>query len=257
MTEAEWAAIEAEDAKYVPPSDEFVKLVLATYPNKSWLKWNANTGYFSINPRMFDAQINVGFDDISVEEMMRIYNRTTAATTVRAPYNSAGIRINLPPYNYSNPGFSGVWALYNSKVQVLMLASETYLASCGNVTEITNCSNLRVVFGGLVPGTSQTAKFTNCPKLEHVHLYPSNKSKILIPDSPLLSYYSLESTFSRASTFTEPNAPTLQVHPDVYAKLTGDYTNEAAAALTAEERAQWLALGEQATAKNIIFTTQT
>ncbi len=48
---------------------------------------------------------------------------------------------------------------------------------------------------------------------------------------------------------------TVTVHPDVYAKLTGDTTNEAAAALTEEELAQWMAITEAAAAKNISFAT--
>jgi len=35
------------------------------------------------------------------------------------------------------------------------------------------------------------------------------------------------------------NAITITVHPDVYAKLTGDTTNAAASALTADELAKW------------------
>lgn len=31
----------------------------------------------------------------------------------------------------------------------------------------------------------------------------------------------------------------IKVHPDIYAKLTGDITNEVAAALSPEELAQW------------------
>lgn len=48
---------------------------------------------------------------------------------------------------------------------------------------------------------------------------------------------------------------TITVHPDVYAKLTGDTTNEAAAALTEEELAQWQQVLADAVAKNISFAT--
>lgn len=48
---------------------------------------------------------------------------------------------------------------------------------------------------------------------------------------------------------------TITVHADVYAKLTGDTTNEAAAALTAEELAQWQQVLADAVAKNISFAT--
>ncbi len=53
------------------------------------------------------------------------------------------------------------------------------------------------------------------------------------------------------STATSPI--TVTVHPDVYAKLTGDTTNAAAAALTSDELAQWTALATTANSKNISF----
>lgn len=46
---------------------------------------------------------------------------------------------------------------------------------------------------------------------------------------------------------------TITVHADVYAKLTGDTTNAAAAALTEEEAAAWRQVLADANAKNISF----
>lgn len=45
------------------------------------------------------------------------------------------------------------------------------------------------------------------------------------------------------------------VHPNVYAKLTGDTTNAAAAALSEEELAEWMALLPLAAEKNIQFAS--
>ena len=50
-------------------------------------------------------------------------------------------------------------------------------------------------------------------------------------------------------------AITITVHPDVYAKLTGDTTNEAAAALTPEELAAWQQVLADAVDRNISFAT--
>lgn len=94
--------------------------------------------------------------------------------------------------------------------------------------------------------------FKGAYKLQEVR-FTNIKGTCTFKDSPKLSLAS----FSHMVENADPGGATLQVHPDVYAKVTGDYTNEAAAALTAKERAQWLALSEMATAKNIIFTTQT
>lgn len=51
------------------------------------------------------------------------------------------------------------------------------------------------------------------------------------------------------------SAITVTVHPDVYAKLTGDTTNAAAATLTAGEEAAWRQVLADAAEKNITFTT--
>lgn len=52
---------------------------------------------------------------------------------------------------------------------------------------------------------------------------------------------------------TEPL--TITVHPDVYAKVTGDETNTAYNSLTAEEKEEWTALLDMAADKNITFAT--
>ena len=56
-------------------------------------------------------------------------------------------------------------------------------------------------------------------------------------------------------TTSNTNNYTITVHADVYAKLTGDTTNEAAAALTADELSQWQALLTKAAGKNIAFAS--
>ena len=48
---------------------------------------------------------------------------------------------------------------------------------------------------------------------------------------------------------------TITLHPNVYAKLTGDTTNPAAAALTPQELAQWMEVLTDAVDKNITFAT--
>ncbi len=70
--------------------------------------------------------------------------------------------------------------------------------------------------------------------------------------NPLLSLASLQYLITNAAN-TE--TITVTVHKDVYAKLTGDTTNAAAAALTEEELAQWQALVTTAAAKSISFAT--
>lgn len=54
---------------------------------------------------------------------------------------------------------------------------------------------------------------------------------------------------------TNTSPITITVHADVYAKLTGDATNEAAGVLTEEEAAAWQQVLADAIEKNISFAT--
>lgn len=78
------------------------------------------------------------------------------------------------------------------------------------------------------------------------------KTNISLVSSPLLSLASLQYLIANAANTA---TITVTVHKDVYAKLTGDTTNAAAAALTEEELAQWQALVTTAAAKSISFAT--
>ena len=73
-----------------------------------------------------------------------------------------------------------------------------------------------------------------------------------LSDSPLLSLSTMQYLVSNAAN---TKVITVTVHPDVYAKLNGDMTNEAAAATPADELAQWQALIAQAAEKQITFAT--
>ena len=69
---------------------------------------------------------------------------------------------------------------------------------------------------------------------------------------PLINLASWQGLVSRAAN---TDTITITVHPDVYAKLTGDTTNSAAAALTASELAAWKQVVTDAAAKKISFAT--
>lgn len=66
-----------------------------------------------------------------------------------------------------------------------------------------------------------------------------------------LTVASVRSMLTRSKT----TALTHTVHPDVYAKLIGDTTNAAAAALSEEELAEWGAVLDLAVSKNVSFAT--
>lgn len=116
------------------------------------------------------------------------------------------------------------------------------------------CKNLREIRGPIrhQVGKIDGSAFLDCPKLESLDLRQL-KSNLLLSNSPLFKLDSLDSIVTNADNGA--TAITITVHADVYAKLTGDTTNEAAAALTSEELAQWQALLTKAAAKNIAFAS--
>ena len=93
--------------------------------------------------------------------------------------------------------------------------------------------------------------YFNAPNLTDVSFYHLHNNFSI----EFLKSISLSSMQYMVNNSTATSSITVTVHPDVYAKLTGDTTNAAAAALTAEELAQWQQLVTDATSKNINFAT--
>lgn len=118
------------------------------------------------------------------------------------------------------------------------------------------CDNLKEIIGSInLPNSNMRVPemFQMCKSLETVVIKDIN-GNISFSDSPLLKYESVKGFIdNRSSSYTSPI--TITVHPAVYAKLTGDTTNAAAAALTDEEAAAWQGLVTAAAAKNISFAT--
>lgn len=115
-----------------------------------------------------------------------------------------------------------------------------------------HCPKLRTVYNLYVGSVKNTVEmFGGCTALEYVELNALSAS-ISFKSSQKLNLASLEYITARRAG---SNLITITVHPDTFAKLTGDTTNEAAAALTPEELAEWTSLTETASAKNISFAT--
>lgn len=117
------------------------------------------------------------------------------------------------------------------------------------------CKNLHTIKGLSLRGVSNSnntaGMFDGCAKLQNLTASFLH-CDVSLKDSPLLTRESIVYLVQYASN----TAPiTVTVHPDVYAKLTGDTTNAAAAALSTEEAAQWQQVVTDAAAKNISFAT--
>lgn len=118
------------------------------------------------------------------------------------------------------------------------------------------CGRLRRILGALditrCTTTSSTENcFINCNSLEEVTIR-GLCTNISFKQSSLISYNSFDYLITNAAN---TSAITITVHPDVYAKLIGDTTNAAAAALTPEELAQWQQILTAAAEKQITFAT--
>lgn len=112
------------------------------------------------------------------------------------------------------------------------------------------CWNLREILSEIrSPTAFDDYSFRGCRSLTEIRI-----SRLLynvcFADSPLLSLASFQYLVTNAAN---TSAITVTVHADIYAKLTGDMTNEAVAALTDDEKAAWAAVLEAACAKNISF----
>lgn len=151
--------------------------------------------------------------------------------------------------------------VYNKTIEEMCLCYDAYGHNWGvgiikgRRTFDTQSDALRKIHGTVMLAKninpSNLWAFLGCPNLEYVHI-KQVKYSISLAESSKLSLDSVEYMVNNAINTT---AITITVHADVYAKLTGDTTNAAAAALTPEELAQWQQVLTDAAEKNISFAT--
>lgn len=119
-----------------------------------------------------------------------------------------------------------------------------------------NCPKLRMVIGTIDLSADNNSSqnifnygLSNLQNLTYIQL-KNLKTGLLMERVPNISYDSMEYLVTNAAN---TSAITIKVHADVYAKLTGDTTNAAAADLSPEELAKWTALWTTAYNKSISF----
>ena len=171
---------------------------------------------------------------------------------------------NLPPIGYqvgSGPNLSvqrPEIAQYNPTLEVLILATQTngLFKVFQNPIRLIDLLSLKAVIG--VANTESSwnplsfvkGGGSGFPKLEFFRA--QIRQSFDVSTSPLLTLDTMQYLVTNAKNTTPI---TVTVHPNVYAKLTGDTTNAAASALTADELAQWQALVTTANSKDISFAT--
>lgn len=189
--------------------------------------------------------------DITYSQAKAIYNAGVMTNSnLNYLYAGTSIKTHLPSQiRWGVASGDGVFRGANS-LEVVVASLLVPRGACFN-----GCSKLRKVLL-YSPNDSRAANTDNwsgCKVLESISVITVYAHNFSLADSPLISQASLQGIINKTSAGLA--AFTITVHPDVYAKLTGDTSNAAAAALTEEELAKWMQLVEDAAAKNITFTT--
>ncbi len=198
-----------------------------------------------------------GIEDISADEAFEMYLIAFHHPIEKTDGRYANLTISHPRLRTVLPvvwnGYVPNWD--NIFIEAANLLAVTISSGTGWARNtFRNCRKLEIINGNMLLGYADSAKetFTNCAALREVR-FSIRGCSVDIHWSPLLSYDSVAYIASRSMEQTSPQ--TITVHGDVYAKLTGDTTNAAAAALSPEELAQWQQVLTDAVAKNISFAT--
>lgn len=202
--------------------------------------YNQNTGFYELN----------GLTDITEEQMKVIYvqtNHMDYVENMRDVFSALKFRTNLG-FNVIRRGTGHNFNLRdafreNSNLEVLRLGNDTndswYLA-CYEITNFTqNCFKLKKIIEYIQYVGLTDINIVGNYLLEEIR-FKNIKVNLMIKDSPLISLESLQYLITNAAN-TSPI--TVTVHADVYAKIQD------------ESNADWHALIETATAKQITFAT--
>lgn len=210
----------------------------------SYGSYNATTGFFELN----------GLTDITYEEALKIDSYGMPTGNIDGKYAiPLGPRTFYPYLKLNIATTANEAFAHNSNV--VALSGLTFRVGSYSTNMFINCKRLRYIGIKIDAINSSLGKniFKACKSLQTLNIERLG-GDLSLSDSPLITLESLTNIIAQA---TNTNTITITVHADVYAKLTGDTTNAAAAALSAEELAQWQQLMTDATAKNISFIEAT
>lgn len=235
VTAAERARIEADDAKWQQPPQAFVELIERSWNN---VRYNPATGYFEVEVKTATTpKLDYSIKDIDYSEMIEMYNRVPKSCgTWNAPFLRQ--RVNLYPLAYGNPSATLTSTGYATDAIVAQLTpTDGGYLNTGDVN-MSNCTRLKAIIGH-INANGHVMLSTN-PMLEYFTCTTKRENATIdVRNSPLLNRFCMEYLANRQGT-----AMTLLVHPDVYAKLTGE-----------NPEADWTELFAQLQAKKITIQT--
>lgn len=217
VTPAQKATIEAADAKWVEPSEEFIAECKAED-----VVYNYSTGYFEYN----------GLVDITTEQMRQIMPYLAvgrAGGSLANKFERAAIR-TITVYATSLPTTIALdMTFYSSLMETIAFKVKGRgVMTLKSMTQpFRACANLHTIYGimdvGNAPGLINFAALAT--KLKYINIQ-NLKTSITFQDCPLLSLESITYMVENAIN-TAPITVTL--HPDAYARLTDEIITAATA----------------------------
>lgn len=200
--------------------------------NTLWLSYEEAVKIYAINGA------DAGRYQPNISRRYSPYHHAPLADSVRTLFKVCGYTTDYGMFfgatklEVVNVNISGnlTWVFRgNSKLKTVLGTVEIYAVKSGD-TLIWDCALLEDVN---LKGLRYNIRMLGCPKL---------------------SLATMQYLVDNASTAITAEKPVVvSVHADVFAKLTGDMTNEAAAALTDDEKTAWAAVLTAATSKYISF----
>lgn len=191
--------------------------------------YNSETGLYSLS----------GLDDLTEEQILESYVDTMLQVG-NYPMRSTRVRTFFPiPYTQD----LRLWYFGASRLEAVQIRKDMSVNAysinqfCGYCSKLTKV--LDIINVENVSGTSFSI-FTHSPLVEYFRIKNLKKNAV-ISDCPLLT---LDTVSYLVDNAANTSAITVQVHPDVYAKLT-DSTNT-----------DWYAVNTAAQAKQISFATK-
>lgn len=248
ITEAQRKTIEADDAKYTRPPQVFIDrfnshcIIAGPFGNAKYGEWVESRGMFLLNETYLTYEEALVVEDWYIGKLT--YENHTYPTFFGCPCKTVFPKQenNIAQWLYRD--------CKNMKIQRILPRGIN-----DNInSNVENCfwgTPIEKVLGNYCYVGDKKLVFTWGEKCREFWL-----SRIHVDcDFSKFQVLKLE-CWERSVTSREGDESLIYtVHPDIYAKLTGDTTNAAAAALTPDELGQWMALVETATEKNITFAT--
>lgn len=220
-----------------------------TINGKKWGWYNETSDDFLIYP---DFRNGEGLH-LTYEEAVKCYvvSRKDSDAAWRATNVGVEAKCLLPIRSYNQVENAGLLCMNAGSIKAIALPD---VLITGPMTYMFwHCAALEEVYGDIHSNATGVINinFSGCTALREIRIR-SEKVGMQLKDSPLLSLASFQHMLTRTDNSA---AITITVHKDCYAKMIGDTSNAAAAALTEEEAAQWQQLLADAVAKNITFAT--